>query len=190
MNRRHFFQLQSFYLIQGQENIFYGFGIKHLHLCWFSCMQKCCSHRSWQPFIYLWNSKALQIMLRGRLVCVGTTFPKSTPTGPIFPASPKVKGEASQLPKVFSYNASLTFFMAGTVRPQAGPGLHILCGNKIMLWSFKQSPLPKELDTTEREVKLAPLARFTLPVASPASATVRKCKGNLPQDRVWSRHIF
>lgn len=72
-------------------------------------------------------------MLRVALVCVGTTFPKSAPTGPIFPASPKVEGEASQLPKVFSSNPSLTFLMAGTVRTQAGPSLHILCGNRIML---------------------------------------------------------
>lgn len=97
--------------------------------------------KSWQPFIYFWNSEALQMVLRGWLVYGGTTHPKSVSTVPVLPASPQVEGEVSQLPKVLISNPSLAFLMAGTVKAQDGPWLHILCGNRIMLWSFKQASL-------------------------------------------------
>lgn len=59
------------------------------------------------------------MVLRGWLVYGDTTHPKSVSTVPVFPASPKVEGEASQLPKVLISNPSLALFMAGTVKAQA-----------------------------------------------------------------------
>lgn len=52
-------------------------------------------------------------MLRVWLVYVGTIHP-TIPTVLVIPASPQI--EASQLPKVFISNSSLTFLMAGKIQ--------------------------------------------------------------------------
>lgn len=73
----------------------------------------------------------------------------SVPTVPVILAFPQVEGEARQPPKVFLSNSSLTFLMVGTVKAQDG---HILCGNRITLWSFKQISLGWNLTPQEERL--------------------------------------
>lgn len=87
-------------------------------------------------------------MLRVWLIYVGKTHP-NVPIVPVILAFQQVEGEASQLPKVFLSNSSLTFLMAGAVKAQVG---HVLCGSRIMLWSFKQASLGWNLTPQEERL--------------------------------------